>query len=63
VVEPLENQLVAGIELDPGLAVYALGVQLDAQAAFGAGTVAAGLARAADFALVGTSVYQPLDGG
>lgn len=52
-VQVLENQLVAGVELDTGFAVDALGVELGAKPALGTGAVAARFPRPADFALYG----------
>jgi hypothetical protein len=39
----LEDQFVSGIELDPGLAVDAVGVEVGAELTLGPGSVASGL--------------------
>ena len=42
-VETLENQLVAGVELDSWLAIDAVGAELDAETAFWLVAIATGL--------------------
>lgn len=55
-VETLEDELVAGVELDAWLAVDAVGAELDAETAFGFVAVAAGLSGATDLTLVDVSI-------
>lgn len=50
-IEALENELVAGVKLDAGLAVDAFGAELGAQLTLGLGAIAAGLARPTDLTL------------
>ena len=55
-VEPLKDELVAGIELDAWLAVDAVGAKLDAETAFRFVAVAAGLPGATNLTLVDISI-------